>query len=102
MLRNTLDCVQELAVYIKASPKRMAQYHNIAADFTEAQALHQLCPTRWTVRTRAISAVMKSREALSQTLRLFADERTSSDRDTADGLETKLNTFEMVFGKIKG
>lgn len=40
----------------------------IAKDCEQSANLHMLCPTRWTVRTRSISAVISSYKAIHDTL----------------------------------
>ena len=70
IISDTLSCVEDLAVFMHHSPLRMSTYESIASnceslgDSEHVQSLHPLCPTRWTVRTKAILAVLKSYEAL--------------------------------------
>lgn len=103
IIHNTLGLVQELAVFIRASPTRMAQYQYIASSLeennTHVENPHLLCPTRWTVRTKAISAIVNNYEALHSTFLSIAKEATkASVRDTANGLAAKLKKFDTCFG----
>ena len=71
----------------------MVQYQHIAKDIndnaTQVENPHLLCPTRWTVRTKAISAVLNNYEALYSTLLRIAKESSKSTvRDTASGLKS--------------
>ena len=81
----------------------MVQYQHIAKDIndnaTQVENPHLLCPTRWTVRTKAISAVLHNYEALYSTLLSIAKESSKSTvRDTASGLARQLKKFSTYFG----
>uniref|UniRef100_H3ACG0 HAT C-terminal dimerisation domain-containing protein n=1 Tax=Latimeria chalumnae TaxID=7897 RepID=H3ACG0_LATCH len=92
-LRNALDFAHDLAVFIHASPKRMSQYQWIASEYDQGhiENLHLLCPTRWTVRTKSISAVLYNYEALHATLSSISKEDSTHDiRDNDSGLARKL------------
>ena len=102
-IHDTLNLVQELAVFILSSPRRMAKYQHIASDLednnTHFENPHLLCPTRWTVRTKAISAIINSYEALySMILSIAKETTTASVRDIANGLAAKLERFGTCFG----
>ena len=67
IIRNTLSFVQDLAVFIRNSPKRMSIYEDIAKDVSSdgsVDSLHLLCPTRWTVRTKSVSAILDNYSAI--------------------------------------
>ena len=106
MICGTLDLVQDLAVFIRSSPTRMAQYQHIASDLgekldssTNIQNPHLLCPTRWTVRTKAIFAIINNYQALYTTIVSIAKEAAvTSVRSTAAGLATKLEKFSTYLG----
>ena len=58
-----------------------------------------LCRTLWTVRTKAISAVLHNYEALYSTLLRIAKECSKFNvRDTASGMARQLKTFFTYFG----
>ena len=81
----------------------MAEYQHIAKDIndngTQVENPHLLCPTQWTVRTKAISAVLHNCEALHSTLLSIAEESFKSTvRDTASGLVRQLKKFSTYFG----
>ena len=82
IISDALKVVQDLAVFIRSSPTRMVQYQHIAKDIndnaTQVENPHLQCPTRWTVRTKAISAVLKNYEALYSRLLSIAKESSKS------------------------
>ena len=105
IISDTLSFVQDLAVFIRHSPLRMSTYESIASnceslgDSEHVQSLHLLCPTRWTVRTKAILAVLKSYEALYDTLpSISKTASTRESRDKSEGLATKMTKFTTFFG----
>lgn len=103
IISDTLKEVQELAVFIRSSPTRMAQYQHIAKEIedsgTQVENPHLLCPTRWTVRTKAISAVLHNYEGLYSALLSIAKESCKSTvRDTASGMASRLKKFSSYFG----
>ena len=59
LLRDALDAVKQIVRLIKNSPKRA---HLLAEKLAQSEVsgitLKPLCPTRWTVRTGAIGAVL--------------------------------------------
>ena len=97
-LRNALDFVQDLSVFIKGSPKRMEEYKIIAGEYAESESLHLLCPTRWTIRTRSITATIKSYSPIYKTLALIASESVKREiKDKANGLRKKMESFDCFF-----
>ena len=105
IISDTLKAVQDLAVFIRSSPTQMAQYQHIAEEINDnsmqVEDPHLMCPTRWTVRTKAIWAVLHSYEALYSTLLSIAKESSKSTvRDTASGMASQLKKFSTYFGLI--
>ena len=85
----------------------MAQYQHIVSDLedtlsnnnTQVKSPHLLYPTRWTVRTKAISAIINNYEVLYTTILNIAKEATiTSTRSTAEGLARKLEKFSPYLG----
>ena len=68
-LRDALDAVKQIARLIKNSPKRA---HLLAEKLAQSEmsgvTLKPLCPTRWTIRTGAIGAVLTDYTVLMETL----------------------------------
>ena len=85
---------------------RMAQYKHIASDLgkkldnsTHIENSLLLCPTRWTVRTKAIFAIINNYQALYTTIFSLAKEAAvTSVRFTAAGLATKLQKSSTYLG----
>ena len=103
IISYTLKVVQDLAVFIRSSPTRMAQYQHIAKEIndkdTSGENSHLMRPTRWTVRTKAISAVLHNFEALYSTLLSIAKESSKCNvRDTASGMANQLKKFSTYLG----
>ena len=60
-IRNALDVTLQLAKLIKGSPKRTVIFNQCKEDLSmSGTGLRPLCPTRWTVRTSAIDAVLRN------------------------------------------
>ena len=60
-VREALALTSELASLIHASPKRLGLFERIQSDLSpDSSGLKPLCPTRWTVRTAALNAVIKN------------------------------------------
>ena len=107
IIRDSWGSVQDLAVFIRSSPTRMAQYQHIASDLEDTlsnnnrhvKSPHLLYPTRWTIRTKAISAIINNYEVLYTTILSISKEATvTSVRSTAEGLARKLETFSTYLG----
>ena len=105
LISDILSYVQELAVFIRDFPVRMAVYESIAKDCLASEDeksvvnLHLLCPTRWTVRTSAIKAILDNDQGIYDTLRNIS--RTASTRDSRDktsGLAKKMTQFATFLG----
>ena len=84
---------------IKFSPKRNALFDTIKSQsYPETNTLKPLCPTRWTVRSGAINAVLENYNALLTTL----EEIHSTGRDkyamNAGGFATQLQLFSTFWG----
>ena len=103
-----MDFVHEAARLIRWSPKREAsflekQLHaavegGCSDTATVNPRIRPLCPTRWTVRAGAISAVLQNYEVLQET---FEDaHRSTHDRNgiTAGGMVSLMNKFSTFFG----
>ena len=58
-IRKTLHLVMKLVQLIKWSPKRSSLFERVKDEMSpETHDLRTLCPTRWTVRSGAIHAVI--------------------------------------------
>ena len=61
-------------------------------------SLKPLCPTRWTVRTGAIDAVLKNYLVIQQTLEEIREESSGDISSKSSGLISLMDKFDMYFG----
>ena len=103
IVSETLTFVQDLAVFIRNSPKRMAVYEDIAKDVNSdgsVESLHLLCPTRWTVRTKSVSAILNNYSAIHATLLSIANDSSIREvSDKANGMAGKMEKFKTYLGQ---
>ena len=101
VISDSLSFVQDLSVVIRHSPLRMSTYENVAKDLEpdkSVESLHLLCPTRWTVRTKSISAVLSNYQAICATLLGISENgSTRENRDKAAGFAEKTAKFTTFF-----
>ena len=60
-VRDSLELVREVSQFIRFSPKRLSLFESMQSQLSHSSpspSLKPLCPTRWTVRTGAINAVI--------------------------------------------
>ena len=65
-VRDSLELVREVSQLIRFSPKRLSLFESMQSQLSHSSpspSLKPLCPTRWTVRTGAINAVLANYEA---------------------------------------
>ena len=117
LLKETLEDAYELTKLIKYSPKRQAELKNkqqelkidnlnlpVDSAYPEAEEFSKLrlfCPTRWTVRAKALQSISKNYKAILEMLLWCTEPKNTSDSDTrakAGGIERKMNTFKFVYG----
>ncbi len=89
----------KLGIFIDLSPKRSHMFEALKQQLTpEAPSIRMLCPTRWTVRARALEAILKIYKALLECM----DEIQASGRDgyalKAVGNLQSLENFSTFFG----
>ena len=98
-IRDCLHLVMELVQLIKWSPKRSSLFEQLKSDMTPGtHDLRPLCPTRWTVRTGAIHAVITNYSTLCKAL----DEISTTGRDEyamkANGFLQQMEKISTLFG----
>ena len=98
-IRDTLHLVMELVQLIKWSPKRTSLFEQLKEEMSpETHSLRPLCPTRWTLRTAAIHAIISNYETLYKVL----DEVHSSGRHEyamkAGRYLQQMEKFSTYFG----
>ena len=98
-VRDALDIVMELSNLIRYSPKRNLVFQQCKQQLSlGGTGLRPLCPTRWTVRTGAINAVLKSYPALLEALQTISDTCYDDYGRRAGGLHSQLERFSTYFG----
>jgi len=71
-VREAPDLVMELSQLIRFSPKRSSLFEALQAQVSPgAPTLKPLCPTQWTVRTKAIEAVLTNYGLLQEALEVI-------------------------------
>ena len=69
-IRKALDVTMELTKLILYSPKFPQIFQQCKQELSpEGTGLRPLCPTRWTVRTEAINALIRNYPAIAQALK---------------------------------
>lgn len=86
-MRNALDWIHELGTFFGQSGKLKDKFKAIVVAEGEGPPLsiRPLCPTRWTVRSPAICAVLNALNALDE---MAASNSGSASR--AEGLRVRL------------
>ena len=100
-LRDAIDIVWEIVKLINYSPKRK---HLFSEMLIESDGPHcgikPLCPTRWTVKTEAIDAVIKQYAVIIETM----EEVNLTTHDEyglkAGGVLATLEKFECLFSLV--
>ncbi len=99
LLRDTIDLIREIVKLINYSPKRKHLFsEKLLESETSVKGIQPLCPTRWTVRTGAIGAVISQYSIILETM----DEIHQTTHDEyglkAAGIIAALEKFEVFFG----
>jgi len=99
VIRDALTVATELATIIHGSPKRLAQFKCLQEEFSKGlPGLKPLCPTRWTVRTGAIHAVISNYPIIFLELEKIGTEASSEGSRKAIGLIAVMEKFATYFG----
>lgn len=98
-LKEALNFAMDAIQLIKYSPKRQVIFETIQAqqDSSSTSGIKTLCPTRWTVRTGAMSAIVNNYEVLHNTFE-EASEGTDECSRRANGAVALMDRFAMYFG----
>ena len=98
-IRNALDVTMELSKLILYSPKRTGVFQSCKHELLhEGTGLRPLCPTRWTVKTEALNAVLKNYAVIIQALEQISDETYDDYSRRANGLLSQLERFDTFIG----
>ncbi|XP_070549960.1 zinc finger MYM-type protein 1-like [Ptychodera flava] len=99
-IRDALDICKSISQLINWSPKRMQLFHQWQKEFGQSHAgnIRPLCPTRWTVRTGAINAILVNYDALLSTMDQVNREQNDEYGQRAGGVLAQLERFSSYFG----
>ena len=96
---DALNLVGEMYAFIQHSPKRLAIFNNLKSELAPHNpTIKSLCPTRWTVRTPAINAILKNYSVLLKELETIQEEQHGEASSKASGLLTLMEKFSTFFG----
>jgi len=92
--REIADALSDIQVQLAG-----AVLESVLADMNKnpRSRLHPLCPTRWTVRARALNSVLKNYKTVMDSLDELSDENGQTGAK-AGGLLDKMRTFECLMG----
>ena len=89
-LTNTL---RDALIHSRASPKRLALFHQLSDQlYPGSPGLKPLCPTRWTVRTASIDAILKNYAVICEELTEIGTD-SHGEASTFYGLKLAYLTF---------
>ena len=98
-IRDVLDLCMGLSQLIRFSPKRLSLFENLQSQLSQAPpSIKPLCPTRWTVRTAAVDAIIKNYSTLCQALEQIHAESRDEYGLKAGGFLASLEKFSTYFG----
>lgn len=107
-VQDALNLTKEISRLIKFSPKREIQFVrnqiNASGHLESGQAatvgpsIKPLCPTRWTVRTGAIEAVLKNYSVLQETMIEVNTSQHDDNGIAAGGISALMDKFQTFWG----
>ena len=98
-IRDALDLVFEICQLIKYSPKRSLVFQQCKEDLSiGGTGLKPLCPTRWTVRSVALDAILRNYPALLEAFERISSSSYDDYGRRANGVLTQLGKFSVFFG----
>lgn len=98
-IRDALVITSELGTLIRASPKRLAQFRCLREQLSPGSpGLKPLCPTRWSVRTGSIDAILKNYTVLYEELTQIAEDSLGEPSRKALGFQAVMERFATYFG----
>ena len=97
-LGEALELEKKIVKLVKLSPKRSTLFAQNLENYEGGETLKPLCPTRWTVRTAAFSAVLEDYVVLPQTMEDLSDTTHDEYGLRANGVLSSLDKLDSVFG----
>ena len=104
IMKNSLDTCYEIIKLVKKSPRREAIFQNLKKDITDdSPGIRVLCPTRWTVRAKALESIISNYNTLHE----LWQESSLIVKDTEmkcriQGVASAMHSFEFFFGPVLG
>ncbi len=99
VVRDALQWTHELGCLFGQSGKFKTIFKSVAKSTSGSYiTLKPLCPTRWTVRTPAIDAILGQYEAVLAALEEMASSNTSDTASRANGLHERFQKGTAVLG----
>ncbi len=99
IVRDALQWTHELGCLFGQSGKFKTIFKSVAKSTSGSYiTLKPLCPTRWTVRTPAIDAILGQYEAVLAALEEMASSNTSDTASRANGLYERFQKGTTVLG----
>ena len=99
IVRDFLQLLQDIIVFLRNSPKRCAIVRTVVQRFQNTQThIQPLCPTRFTVKYRALDGLLSQLEVVLQALNDIAALASENKiRSMASGFLKRLIDFDVVF-----
>ena len=98
-VRDALDLVMELSQLVRYSPKWSTLFQTLQSQLSpQSPSLKPLCPTRWTVRTAAISSVIENYAVLCEALAEINLSTHDQYGRKAGGFFAQMEKFSTFFG----
>lgn len=99
-VKEALNFAMDLIQLIKLSPKRQVTLEAVQIQqdsSSTTSGIRSLCPTRWTVRTGAMEAIIRNYEALQETMEISSHGTDDCSR-RANGMIALMDRFSTYFG----
>ena len=103
-LESTFATAHEISKLVKKSPKRNMKLDSIReASNNETEGIHNLCPTRWTVRGEAMHSYLNNYSELMELWEWSLKNVTDTEmKARIRGVQVVMGTFDFVFVCSRG
>ena len=100
IMEDTLDTTYEITKLIKKSPKREVILKKIADEIKVGYpGIRTLCPTRWTVRAKALASISENYQALQSTWEAAIGATKDTEmRARITGVASMMEKYQYFFG----
>ena len=103
-MKEALACSREIINVIRRSPKKSTKLRQLREETNNPYSgLHNVCPTRWTVRGKAMSSIINNFKELIDVLNqtsLISDDFEMKVK--VSGLTHNMKKFKFLFGCVLG